>query len=341
MQSRDQPLPGKDMGKRKMNWNRPNTSQRAGNPEYLQGHKKSRFLRSFAAGTCLFLLLLLAGCGLSKKETQKPAAENASAVSPGSETASGTDLEAVFFDVGKGDCILFSSGDSHVLLDTGFEETAGGILSALKERGIWELDAMIITHYDKDHVGGAARIAGEIPAEMIYLPDYAGEEDKCGDLLRLIEKKNLPSMPVSSRQEVKLGRTLLDIAPALIPYDEEKKNDNDASLIIEVIDGEDSWFLPGDIEEEATALWLSSASREYDILKMPHHGKKEKSSKELIEAVSPRIAVITDGEERPASDKILKRLTKNGAEVYSTYINGTITVTGDGTGQYHVSVENQ
>lgn len=322
-----------------MNRNRPNTSPGTGRSEDLPGHKKSRFFRSFAAAACLFLLLLLAGCGLSKNKTQKPAAENASAVSPGSETAAAGELEAVFFDVGKGDCILFSSGDSHVLLDTGFEETAGGILSALKDRGIRELDAMIITHYDKDHVGGAARIAGEIPAEMIYLPDYTGEEDKCGDLLRLIQKKGLSSMRVSARQEVKLGRASLYIDPALVPYEEEKKNDNDASLLIEVIDEEDSWFLPGDIEEEAIALWLSSASREYDILKMPHHGKKEKSSKELIEAVSPGIAVITDGEERPASDKILKRLSKNGAETYSTYSNGTITVTGDGSGRFHVSVE--
>ena len=147
-------------------------------------------------------------------------------------------------------------------------------------------------------------------------------------------------MRVSSRQEVKLGKASIYIDPALVSFDEVKKNDNDASLLIEVFDGEDSWFLPGDIEEEAISRWLSSASREYDILKLPHHGKKEKSSKELIEAVSPEIAVITDGEERPASEKLIKRLIKNGAEVYSTYSNGTITVTGDGSGQFHVSVEN-
>ena len=304
----------------------------------------SRFFRSFAAGTCLLLLVLLAGCGRTKKETSKPqgqtSGENTSVVSAGADNAAAGDLEAVFFDVGKGDCILFSSGDSHVLLDTGYQETSDEIIDKLQDRDISSLDAMIITHYDKDHVGGAARIADEIPAEIIYLPDYEGEEDKCKDLLRLIQKENLQAVRVSSRQEVKLGQAAIYIDPALVPFDEEKKNDNDASLLIEVFDGEDSWFLPGDIEEEAISRWLSSASREYDILKVPHHGKKEKSSKELIEAVSPEIAVITDGEERPASEKLIKRLVKNGAEVYSTYSNGTIIVTGDGSGQYHVSVEN-
>lgn len=304
----------------------------------------SSLFRSFAACTCLLLLILLAGCGRTKKETSKPqgqpSGENTSAVSAGADNAAAGDLEAVFFDVGKGDCILFSSGDSHVLLDTGYQETSGKILAELQDRDISSLDAMIITHYDKDHVGGAARIAGKIPVEIIYLPDYEGEADKCGDLLRLIRKQDLQSMRVSSRQEVKLEQASIYIDPALVPYDEEKKNDNDASLLIEVFDGEDSWFLPGDIEEEAVSRWLTSAGREYDILKLPHHGKKEKSSKELIEAVNPEIAVITDGEERPASEKLIKRLIKNGAEVYSTYSNGTITVTGDGSGQFHVSVEN-
>lgn len=310
-----------------------------------QYKKRTRiFLLSFAAGTVLLLLLLLAGCGVGKKESRDQAdrvsGNNVPAVSQETDNADAGRLEAVFFDVGKGDCILLSSGDSHVLLDTGFKETADGIIDELKERDISRLDAMIITHYDKDHVGGAAAIAGEIPTDIFYLPDYMGDEDKCGDLLDLIEKEKLQSVQVSSRQELKLGRVEVYINPALVSYDKEQKNDNDASLLIEIFEGEDSWFLPGDIEEKATDLWLSDKERKYDILKMPHHGKKEKNSAELIKAVSPLIAVITDGEERPASEKIEKKLRKNGADVYSTCLNGTITVTGNGSREYQVSVEN-
>lgn len=307
--------------------------------------KNSRRLRMPAAAACFILLLLFsAGCGLFNRKTADPAGKQAgggpASESAGAEGEAAGKLEAVFFDVGKGDCILFTAGEVHVLLDTGYEETADSIIDELQDRDISSLDAMIITHYDKDHVGGAALIAGEIPTGIIYLPDYTGEEDKCGDLLDLIEEEKLQSVRVSSRQEIKLGRASMSIDPALVPYDEEKKNDNDASLLISIIDGEDSWFLPGDIEEEALDHWLSGTVREYDILKLPHHGKKEKNSKELIDAVSPVIAVITDGEERPASEKLIKRLKKNGADVYSTYENGTITVSGNGSGKYSVSVEN-
>ncbi|HAL60408.1 MAG TPA: hypothetical protein DCP64_13845, partial [Sarcina sp.] len=73
-------------------------------------------------------MVLLAGCGRTKKETSKlqgqTSGENTSVVSAGADNAAAGDLEAVFFDVGKGDCILFSSGDSHVLLDTGYQETS-------------------------------------------------------------------------------------------------------------------------------------------------------------------------------------------------------------------------
>ena len=56
-------------------------------------------------------------------------------------------------------------GEDHVLLDAGYEETWQLVTKELLSRGIDSLDAMIITHYDKDHVGGAAEIAEKMSCE--------------------------------------------------------------------------------------------------------------------------------------------------------------------------------
>lgn len=260
------------------------------------------------------------------------AKETASGQAPGS-------LEAVFFDVGKGDCILFSTEGKHVLVDTGYEDTAEDVLEALRARGVQALEAMVVTHYDKDHVGGAARIAGEIPVGTFYLPDYVGDADKCGDLLDLIGDRGLKAVRVSQDTEFSLGDADFKVDPGLVLYDPYEKNDNDASLQVEVFYGEDSWLLPGDIEEPAIDAWLRTRARTYDILKMPHHGRKEDNTADLIRAVSPGIAVITDSDEDEASKKVVKKLKENGAAVFQSSADGTVTVTGYGIGKYDVKTE--
>ena len=264
------------------------------------------------------------------------------------ETGSGSDeqssldegeLQAVFFDVGKGDCILLTMGEDNVLLDAGYEETWQSVAKELKSRGIDSLDAMIITHYDKDHVGGAAEIADQIPVDIFYLPGYEGDADKCGDLLDYIERKGLESVRVTEQKKLALGDAEIEVDPALIQYDRQEKNDNDASLIVKIFYNEDEWLLPGDIEKAAIEVWLSENTQTFDILKMPHHGGKEKNTKELIENTDPEIAVITDSTLEETSEKVMKQLEKREITVYRSSVNGTITITSDGTGTFDVTSE--
>lgn len=256
----------------------------------------------------------------------------------GSGQEAGT-FRAVFLDVGKGDCILLSTEGRYMLVDAGYEETADEVLDSLRAYGVSSLDAMVITHYDKDHVGGAAEIAQEIPVGTFYLPDYTGDPDKCADLLALIDAQDLSAVQVSEDIRFSLGTAQVCVDAALIDYDPAEENDNDASLLVEIFYGEDSWFLPGDIEEEAIDAWLLARAREYDILKMPHHGRKEDNTAGLIKAVSPQIAVITDSPEDDASPKVLKKLEKKKVRVLRTSENGSILVTGYGIGKYDIYTE--
>lgn len=76
------------------------------------------------------------------------------------ETENASELMSVtYIDVGKGDCILIEKGSSVILIDTGYSDTSGNVSDYLNTKGITYIDYLIITHYDKDHVGGAADIA--------------------------------------------------------------------------------------------------------------------------------------------------------------------------------------
>lgn len=298
--------------------------------------RRPAFGRFIRLSFVLLMVLALTGCGRKQTETSASSGEGRK-TEPGGP-ADG-ELQAVFFDVGKGDCILLSMGEDHVLLDAGYEETSAEITGELKTRGVSSLDAMIITHYDKDHVGGAAEIAEEIPVETFYLPDYQGEADKCADLISLIEREGIDSIRVNEMTQITLGQAQIEVDPALITYDVMLENDNDASLIVKIFYGEDEWLLPGDIEKDAIEIWLQENTQTFDILKMPHHGKKEGNTKELIKNVDPSIAVITDSAEDEANEKVLKQLDKKEVEVFQSSVNGTITITGDGSGKFDVTSE--
>ncbi|MDO5132696.1 MAG: MBL fold metallo-hydrolase, partial [Eubacteriales bacterium] len=282
----------------------------------------------------LAMVLFLCGCGRNSQSGAVREDEE-----PAGAAEESRMLEAVFFDVGKGDCILFSNSEGNILVDAGYEETAGEVLRLLKKMGVTSLDAMIITHYDKDHVGGAAAIASSVPVGTFYLPDYVGEEDKCGVLLSLIDREGLSAVRVSSDETISMGDVVFTVDAALVRYDAEEKNDNDASLIVEIHNGEDEWLLPGDIEEEGIGIWLDTHNETYDVLKLPHHGRREDNTVELIESVSPEIAVITDSKEEKATKKVLKKLEKNDAEVYRSSVNGMITITSDGQENYTVTTQ--
>ena len=79
----------------------------------------------------------------------------------------GSTLTADILKIGKADCTLFQEGETSYMIDTGEAENAPRILEALKEKNVDHLDALIISHFDKDHVGGAAQILEAVTVDRV------------------------------------------------------------------------------------------------------------------------------------------------------------------------------
>ena len=217
-----------------------------------------------------------------------------------------TDLTVAFIDVGKGDCIVISGGDHVVMIDSGYEDTVRDVKNDLSDLGIDHINEMIITHYDKDHYGGAADLLRAYPVDTVFVPAYLPEGEKYEEVMRDIKdsgvhmirvmEETCVSFPIGEREAE------LTIMPSLVSYDATEKNDNDMSLIETLQYGSDSFLFTGDIEREAIEAFIPAADH-YDILKFPHHGDWKKNTEELIEKISPKEVIITDGEDRPVEEK--------------------------------------
>lgn len=245
-------------------------------------------------------------------------------------------------DVGKGDCLLVQVGASAALIDTGYRDTADDVLAIMRAQGVSHLDALIITHYDRDHVEGLSSIAAGSSIGRVYLPGYVGTDKNYKTVAKALDGSGLKTQSVTDEVRLALGEGQLVIYPSNVTYmpgaNGDEGNDNDVSLVVALTCGADSYLFAGDLEEEGVEAYLHAGHGRFDVIKMPHHGEGCSNTDELLNDVQPKIALITDSAGEPADKKVLKQLKKQGVETYRTSECGTIVVEGDGAGNYEVSV---
>lgn len=243
-------------------------------------------------------------------------------------------------DVGKGDCILLEVDGRAALIDAGYDKTSGKVLAHLRGRGVSQLEFLIITHYDRDHIGGTRAIGEELGVNVVYLPAYEGADKHYTALMAAIDNLGLRTQSVAEALSLTLGGASLAIFPSGVEFVPNAKgnegNDNDLSLVTTLTYGADSYLFTGDLEEDGLQVYLRGDHGRFDVLKVPHHGEKSPLTDELVDDVQPRIAVITDSADDPADKKVLKLLQAGGAEVYRTGSDGTVIVESDGKGSYAV-----
>ncbi len=261
---------------------------------------------------CLFfwcMLFLFSGCGKRTPENQG--------------------IRITFFDVGKGDAILIETDGHSVLIDSGYDDTSDMILNYLAKRNVKRLDYMILTHFDKDHVGGADRILEAVEVGEVLQPDYVSDSKQYLEYQETMKDKEKQAHLVTQTERFSLdGADFLIYPPQQEEYEEE---DNDFSLVISMTYGNRSFLFAGDCERERLKELLGQTefSLSHDVLKIPHHGKKEKNSVEFLKAVSPTIAVFTCPEEMAIEEDISEVLEEMGTLSYTTG-KGTVTCVCDG-----------
>lgn len=229
--------------------------------------------------------------------------------------------EITVLKVGKADAILLQSAGHTILIDAGEEEDAREILSFLQKRHIEALDALIVTHFDKDHVGGADGVLGGIPVARAFDPAYETDAKQYREYTQALETAGVSRVRVAQPLTLTFGALTLTLLPAPTPAE----GDNDNSLIISADDGLHTFLFAADAEEARIAALLTQGVGAHDVLKMPHHGRMKENLDALLDVIEPEIAVITDSDKNPADEKTLFLLDDFCVDVYQTR-HGDITI---------------
>lgn len=185
-----------------------------------------------------------------------------------------------FIDCGQADAILLRSMGTSSMIDLGgnimrAEKSGKDLYEYLKKNGVNKLDCVFLSHEDYDHMGNIYTLHKLIAIDRLYI----GRE----------YKKNLPIKAdlVSKGDNFTLGNINL-----FVVYDgKEDKKSNDSSMVIRARIGEKDLLFMGDQEKNEMAV----ADRRAEILKVSHHGSKNASSLDFLQAVAPQYAIISAG----------------------------------------------
>ena len=249
-------------------------------------------------------------------------------------------LSVDFIDVGQGDSILICSGGQSMLVDAGTNESGKTVLNFLSDKGIKKLDYAVGTHPHADHIGGLDDVIRGIDTDSLLMPNAVTDTKTFNDVLDAAESRNLSITVPEEDDEFSLGASRVTV---LSKNKEQSDNLNNSSLILKVVYGDFSLLLTGDAEKEAEKQLLSDKKDvSADVLKVGHHGTETSTSGDFLKAVSPKCAVISCGKNNDYGhphEKTLKKLEKQGTEVYRTDISGTISLFADSDGRFSVSVK--
>lgn len=246
-------------------------------------------------------------------------------------------LALVFADVGQGDATLIRTPAGHwVVVDVGPADdrwNAGErvVLPLLRRLGARRIEALVLSHAHRDHVGGAAVLSSALPIGIALEPGESFDEASYRAWLETLARRGVRWHPVVAGDRWELDGVSFRLLHPPRVWSHAGEDLNEDSAVLEVRWGVFRALLMGDagvVTEAALAGRFGAA----DLLKVGHHGSRTASSAAFLEELHPQVAVISVGRNRYGhpTGEALGRLTAVGARIWRTDRDGAVTVESDG-----------
>ena len=221
-------------------------------------------------------------------------------------------LEIIFLGIGKADAIIIRNMDQVLLIDSGEVDQGPYIVNCLNDMGIERIDYLILTHPDKDHIGGAVDIINSMEVVSIIQSSLQNGKSIQRLLNATIEEKKIKNIIPVENYTFSLGEVNVEVFP---PEEASYKKDNDYSLLTLINHQDLNFFFGGDAQKKRLKEALKYDLPKIDLYKVAHHGSYNSKSKEFIEFISPKISIITN---TSADPKLIEALESQGSEIIYT-----------------------
>lgn len=225
-------------------------------------------------------------------------------------------------DVGQADSILIRDGNQVMLVDAGVDDA---VVDALVRQHVHHIDALLITHWDADHWGGAPDIFSYCDVGRVFVANGAAEEvpREFADML----SAQITELTYGSELSVGSYRCSM-----VWPFEPVSGTENEDSLCLAVQydDGSisHSVLLTGDTEIVQERQYMDGVG-DIDVLKVGHHGSKVSVNEEVLDVLKPEVAIASAGENNRyghPSSECADAVEESGATFLCTKDAGDITI---------------
>jgi len=256
------------------------------------------------------------------------------------------------FDVASGNAVLLRIPPNKTMLVDGggiygssFDIGKMVVAPALWREGITKIDYMVLSHPHPDHLDGLVFIAKAFRIGEVWKNGDDAPTESYREFLDTLKRQRIPLKVIGTAgHEQKMGKGSAYILPRKGQGEgnakETKKRTNidivnEKALVVKIVFGNSSVLLPSDIScwEEAKLIEQDKGILKSQILLVPHHGSRFSSSEAFVEAVAPKIAIITCGYLNSfghPSPEVLARYARYGVRVLRSDEDGQVSIKTDG-----------
>lgn len=239
-------------------------------------------------------------------------------------------LEVIAFDVQNADAFLIKTPkNKYFIIDTGKAAYNGGssqakviILKYLKDRGIKNIEGLIITHFDNDHSGGAVDLINNLKIKNIYINSMVSDSYTSKHIFDAFKKKNITPILAKNNETIYSENSL-----TIKTYRAFLKSDNENSIITLLSYNDFDELFMGDAGIEAFEFIKGKIpSSKVEVLKVGHHGANGVVSNEMLNTLKPDVSIVSTGQNKFGHPTKVTLDTLRNTDIYRTDKHNSVKI---------------